>query len=195
MVVWTERLPVAGRQTEVTQQQHRVGRRGPLWRVEPAVRRQAAGPRALGILPGEQAGAPALARDLSPLSLDGAFRRPNQVPRGLPANGRIPAGPSHFGRLLRNDAKTIDTIDLFRDNDISEHQADPYEKARQTGRSQCSYVAPPPRPPETGNQISHGRRAENKHQEMDCTEDPAEPIVKAHGSERREPPCLQHQSC
>src|SRR5437867_10715113 len=66
-------LPVVGWQTEVTEHQHGVGRRGPLWRVEPAVRRLPPGPRAPGVLPGEQTSAPAVARDLSPLALEGAF--------------------------------------------------------------------------------------------------------------------------
>src|SRR5438034_8334382 len=68
-------LRIAGRQTEVTEEQHRVGRRSPLWVVETAVGRQPSGPSAFRVLLGEQAGSPALARDLPPLPLDGAIRR------------------------------------------------------------------------------------------------------------------------
>src|SRR5574341_929622 len=84
------RLPVVGWQTKVTQQQHRVSCRDPLGRVKPALRRLAACPPALGVLLGEQTSAPAVARYFSPLSLDGALCHSDQVPQGLPTNGRVP---------------------------------------------------------------------------------------------------------
>src|SRR6266536_4077187 len=84
------RLPVDGWQTEVPEQQHCVMGRDPLWRVEPPVRRQPAGPGALGVLPGEQTGPPAVAPYFSPFTLDGPFCSPDHIPQGLPTNGRIP---------------------------------------------------------------------------------------------------------
>src|SRR5262249_51109548 len=84
------RLPVVARQTEVTKQQHCVGRRDPLGRVKPAVRRQPTGPCARRVLPGKQTGAPTLARYFPSLSLDRTLPRPGQILQGLPANGWVP---------------------------------------------------------------------------------------------------------
>src|SRR6058998_1471442 len=55
------RLPGDGQQTEVTEHQHGVGGRDPLWRVEPAVRRQPAGPRTLRVLASKRAPQPSRA--------------------------------------------------------------------------------------------------------------------------------------
>src|SRR5205807_6048555 len=83
------RLPVGRGQTKVPQPQHRGSRGRPLRGVQSAVRRQPARPGARPILPGEETGAPTLARDLAPLPLDAAFGGPNQLPQRLPADGRI----------------------------------------------------------------------------------------------------------
>ena len=77
------RVLVGRRQAKIAKQQHRVRGRRPLGIVESAA------PRAPGVLPGEQTSAPALTRYLSPLPLDGAFRRPEQIAQDLPSNGRV----------------------------------------------------------------------------------------------------------
>ena len=64
---------------EIAQQQHGVGRRSPLWRVKAAVPGLPSRPRAGRILPGEQARSPAVARDLSALSLDRLFCSSGEV--------------------------------------------------------------------------------------------------------------------
>ncbi len=79
-----------GWQTEVTEQQHRVGGRRPFWRVEAAVRGETARPRALRVLSGEQTRAPAVARNFSPLSFYGGVCSSDQIPKDLPPNGRVP---------------------------------------------------------------------------------------------------------
>ncbi len=84
------RLPVVDWQTKVAEQQHGVGSRDPLGRVESTVRRLPARPRALRVLPGEQTSATTVARDPSPFALDGAFGRAYQITQGLPTNSRVP---------------------------------------------------------------------------------------------------------
>jgi hypothetical protein len=58
--------------------------------VSRARRPTPARPGTLAVLPREQAGAPAVACDPSPLSLDAAFGRPDQFSQGLPTDGRVP---------------------------------------------------------------------------------------------------------
>src|SRR5262245_18070064 len=90
------RLAIARRQTQVAEQEHRVGCRGPLGMIEAVVRRLPGGPGAVRILLREQAGAPSVARDLLPLALDRRVCGADDVAQHLPANGRVaveqPAG-------------------------------------------------------------------------------------------------------
>ena len=77
------RLLVGWWQAEIAQQQHGVRRRCPLGIV------QATSPGTLGVLPGEQTSATPLTRYLSPLPLNGAFLRPEQIAQDLPPNCRV----------------------------------------------------------------------------------------------------------
>ena len=85
----TPRLPIRRGQTEISQQEHRVGRRGPFWVIQPAVRRFSARPRAPALLPGEKTGAPTLACNFAPLSLNAALPSAGQVAQSLPADCRV----------------------------------------------------------------------------------------------------------
>src|SRR4030095_12950498 len=79
-------LPARGGKAKVAEQQHRVGGRSPLGRVEAAMWRPAAGPRAGGVLQREQLSAPSLARDPLPFSLDAGGGGARAVAKRLPAN-------------------------------------------------------------------------------------------------------------